>query len=325
MYVGSCLPNRWNVHFTGLSTSVLQHASRIQELTGLLEDRNEQVSQLEDALVDLQMQLETVQSESESRENENDAVAAALHAHAASLEQELASSQARLAASEKTLADTARRLASAEDDRDLFRKLYDEASAHAQRLARENGELEERVTRAETQRDEGVKGVRAVFEARVRAAQEVAARWKGAHDVLVERNARTDDEVRRRAALEPELQEEVRRLRGELAFAREEMLRMTRVGVSAPVALQVMSAEDDDGDDGEYVPNECGSSGSSSSSDSSSESVSPADEPDHPDSDGEDTKDVYLCQFTSEGVMCNEGFPTAQVSHSVPFTDVLAC
>ncbi|KAI8990385.1 hypothetical protein BD414DRAFT_483456 [Trametes punicea] len=122
-----------------------------------------------------------------------------------------------------------RRKAEAEKDRDLFRDLYGKASAHASEVAKENNELLERAELAEGQARDGLAMIKATFEERVRRAEEEAARWKAQYQFLVERDSRTDDEIRRRAALEPELRAEVARLREQLGNIEEDYRRLESV------------------------------------------------------------------------------------------------
>ncbi|KAI9058778.1 hypothetical protein FKP32DRAFT_1614591 [Trametes sanguinea] len=119
-----------------------------------------------------------------------------------------------------------RRKAEAEKDRDLFRDLYSKASAHASEVSKENNALLERAELAEGQVRDGLAMVRATYDARVRAAEEDAARWKAQYRLLCERDARTADEIRRRAALEPELAAENARLRERLENLEEDYRRM---------------------------------------------------------------------------------------------------
>ncbi|CDO68756.1 hypothetical protein BN946_scf184989.g22 [Trametes cinnabarina] len=122
-----------------------------------------------------------------------------------------------------------RRKADAEKDRDLFRDLYGKASSHASEVSKENNELLERAELAEGQARDGLAMIRATYEERVRRAEEDAARWKAQYQLLLERDARMDDDIRRRAALEPELRAEVARLREELDSLEEDYKRMEGV------------------------------------------------------------------------------------------------
>ncbi|KAI0633003.1 hypothetical protein C8Q77DRAFT_1031988, partial [Trametes polyzona] len=132
----------------------------------------------------------------------------------------------KLAQLRATNAELQRRKADAEKDRELFRDLYGRASAHASAVSAENNALLARAERAEGQARDGLALVRATYDARVREAEAAAARWRAQYEVLVRRDARTDDEVRRRAALEPELRAEVEVLRERLEAMEEDYARM---------------------------------------------------------------------------------------------------
>ncbi|KAH9920842.1 uncharacterized protein BXZ73DRAFT_80045 [Epithele typhae] len=114
----------------------------------------------------------------------------------------------------------------AEKDRDLFRELYGTASAHASAVSSENNALAERAAVAEGQARDGLAMLRAAYDERVRLLEAEAARWRAQCEVLAGRDARTDDEVRRRAAREPELVDENERLRAELRVLEKDYRRM---------------------------------------------------------------------------------------------------
>ena len=333
----------------------LQYISEIREIHKLLEERTEQVTQVETAIVELQQEIETLQLQGEQLTNELAAARAsnadtsrldALQAELTSTREKLSIAEAAIATHASIVEDTRqaseRKLQDAQADRDMLRKLYDEASAHAQRLAQENAALETRAALAEQQRDTGVALVRATFTAQVEAARAEAERWKGMHEVLSKRDTRTDDEVRRRAALTPQLQEEVGRLRRELVAAQEEAERLTRIVAGMPtapfaeVALGADAGEDED-EDADFVPNFEGGGSSSSSTSTSSSSASASGSSRAGDSpspaaveglddlnlplffpeDESDDEELHVCQHISSGKMCNDAFPTAQVSTHV--------
>ncbi|KAI1787338.1 hypothetical protein LXA43DRAFT_714426 [Ganoderma leucocontextum] len=104
--------------------------------------------------------------------------------------------------------DLQRRKAESEKDRDLFRDLYSKASMHASEVSKENNELTERAALAETQARDGIVMVKATYEERIRLLEQEVERWKRQVQVLTERDRRMNDELRRRAALEPELRTE---------------------------------------------------------------------------------------------------------------------
>ncbi|PIL26028.1 hypothetical protein GSI_11782 [Ganoderma sinense ZZ0214-1] len=109
-----------------------------------------------------------------------------------------------------------KRRTEAEKDRDLFRDLYSKASLHASEVSKENNELAERATLAESQARDGLAMIKATYDERIRLLEQEVERWKGQVHVLTERDRRMNDELRLRAALEPELRRENMRLREQL-------------------------------------------------------------------------------------------------------------
>ena len=351
-----------SIHLTRLTCSasalsVKQRAqleSQVRELTESLEERDEQISQLEGALVELQTEIESVQAENEKlaesaqlqQERARDAPSEAAEAQRAAaverlaaLEQELATVREQLSSAreeadaraeqlETARQEWERRLKDAEEDRDLCKKLYSEASTHAQRLARENTELEERAQRAEGQVKEGLAMVRGTFAQQVKAAQAESERWRGVCKVLKDAAERTDDEVRRRAALEPALQEENARLRVDVQTARREVEKLKTYITQLSVIRRETQENDDDEDEDEDVdfvpdPDENGSTSSSSSSESSSSSgepgvssISSRDAPSPRLSPGDGDEESFVCQYVLGSRVCHARFPSAQVCGS---------
>ncbi|KAF9223102.1 hypothetical protein BS17DRAFT_153756 [Gyrodon lividus] len=103
----------------------------------------------------------------------------------------------------------------AEKDRDFFREQYTQASGFVGSVSAENVELEKKAKIAEGQAQEGVAMIKALFENRVKALRDDIRRWKSLAELLQEKDNRTNDEVRLRAAQAPELEERCRRLAGE--------------------------------------------------------------------------------------------------------------
>ncbi|KAH9965262.1 hypothetical protein BC827DRAFT_842578 [Russula dissimulans] len=112
------------------------------------------------------------------------------------------------AESERLRGEKARALA----DVDFFREQYQRASAFASSTRSENEELSARAAVAESQAVNGVALVRATFEARVTKLEAEVRKYKALSDMLTERARRTDDDVRYRAALAPELEREFNQL-----------------------------------------------------------------------------------------------------------------
>ena len=108
----------------------------------------------------------------------------------------------------------------AEKDRDMFREYYGKASAHVSEMKAKDSALEEELTVAKSQLSEGLSLLKGMYEERIKRTQVEVEKWKSLCKLLTEKDERTNDEVRRRAAEAPELQEEVERLRLELAELR---------------------------------------------------------------------------------------------------------
>ena len=105
-------------------------------------------------------------------------------------------------------ADKARALA----DVEFFRAQYSRASDFASSARSENEELLARATLAESQTTNGVAMVRATFENRVAKLEAEVQKYKALSEMLTERARRTDDDVRYRAAMTPELERQYQQL-----------------------------------------------------------------------------------------------------------------
>jgi hypothetical protein len=97
-------------------------------------------------------------------------------------------------------------------DVEFFREQYQKASAFASSTRSENEELLARATLAESQTVNGIAMIRATFEARVDRLDAEVRKYKTLSEMLTERARRTDDDVRYRAAIAPELEREYQRL-----------------------------------------------------------------------------------------------------------------
>lgn len=116
---------------------------------------------------------------------------------------------------------------SAESDRDFFREQYAKASSFVSSVRDENAELEKQIKIAQDQAQSGVKLIKTTFELRVKSLEEDLRAWRRMAEFLIEKDRRTnDDEIRRRAAEEPELRARCDRQEGVLedTLERVEML-----------------------------------------------------------------------------------------------------
>lgn len=91
---------------------------------------------------------------------------------------------------------------------DFLREEYRKASGAAASLRSENIDLEKRATLAESQATQGVALVRGTFEVRVKRLEEDLGRAKALNHILIEKERRTDDSIRWKAALHDEIERE---------------------------------------------------------------------------------------------------------------------
>ncbi|THV00253.1 hypothetical protein K435DRAFT_751283 [Dendrothele bispora CBS 962.96] len=106
-----------------------------------------------------------------------------------------------------------------ENDKEIFREQYAKASAFVSSVRDENVQLEQRAKIAETQAKEGVALIKATFERREKDLEAEVARWQTLAGFAIEKDMRTNDDVRRRAAEEPELRRKNEELKAELENA----------------------------------------------------------------------------------------------------------
>ncbi|CAL1698270.1 unnamed protein product [Somion occarium] len=139
-----------------------------------------------------------------------------------------------------------RRKVDAEKDRELFRELYGKASAHVSEVSKENNELHERVSLLEGKVKDGLQLIRGTYESRVRLLEEEVKKWKGMYEILMARDRKMQgDELRRRAAVEPELRAENVKLREELEILTEDYEKMEKeLEEGLQKAVQCPSADD---------------------------------------------------------------------------------
>ncbi|OSX67279.1 hypothetical protein POSPLADRAFT_1176054 [Postia placenta MAD-698-R-SB12] len=102
-----------------------------------------------------------------------------------------------------------------EKEREIFREYYGKASAHASEVATEKNELERQLKLTMSQLKEGLPMLKGMYEERIRRIEAELEKWKTLCKVLTDKDERTNDDVRRRAALALTLQEENTRLKEE--------------------------------------------------------------------------------------------------------------
>ena len=182
----------------------------------LLNTKSEEISNLENQLSaeqqtnkDLLLQISTFRQHiTESTNNTKSTIM--------TLEQELAEARAQLslqtvswenerATLTLNIETAIRGKVSAEQDRDFFREQYAIASGFVSSVRDENAELEKQIKIATDQAHSGVSLIKTTFEQRTKSLQEDVRAWRRIAEFLIEKDHRTNDDIRRRAAEEPEL------------------------------------------------------------------------------------------------------------------------
>lgn len=103
----------------------------------------------------------------------------------------------------------------AEKNASIFKDLYSKASSFTDEFREENANLRSRLTLAETQVSKGIQQIRALYSAQAKKMSTELERSQLLLRVLQEKDRRTDDDVRRKAAREPELLAKIEELRAD--------------------------------------------------------------------------------------------------------------
>ena len=115
---------------------------------------------------------------------------------------------------------------SAEKDRDFFREQYAKASSFVSSVRDENTELEKQIKIATDQAQSGVSLIKTTFELRMKSLEMDVRSWRRMAEFLVEKDRRTNDDIRKRAAEEPELRARCDRQKNALEDTAERLLRL---------------------------------------------------------------------------------------------------
>ncbi|TDL18663.1 hypothetical protein BD410DRAFT_793053 [Rickenella mellea] len=110
-----------------------------------------------------------------------------------------------------------------QDERNLFKDQYSRASSFVTEIQQENQELHARVTIAEKQVAVGLDLVRSDFGVRVRKLEEELQKARAVLHLFKERDRRTDDVIRKKAAMEPHLLAQIASLKDDATIARTDM------------------------------------------------------------------------------------------------------
>ncbi|KAF8621269.1 hypothetical protein AX15_007929 [Amanita polypyramis BW_CC] len=116
---------------------------------------------------------------------------------------------------------------SAIKDADFFREQYARASGFVTSIREENQELEERAKIAEDQAKSGVAMIKATYGTRVKELESHVEKWQMMAAFLIQKDQRTDnDELRRRAAEQPELKAKCQSLEEEIGMLNAEIMQL---------------------------------------------------------------------------------------------------
>ncbi|KAK7442792.1 hypothetical protein VKT23_016036 [Stygiomarasmius scandens] len=174
----------------------------------LLNEKSEEISRLEAVATEERTKSQTLTLELDSFQRQMEELRAANETLTAAL---AAATLAKETAEKDKL--------SAEKDKEIFREEYARASAFVSSVRDENKELEKRAQIAEGQAKEGVALIKATFERRQKDLEVDLEQWRRLAAFAIEKDMRTNDEIRRRAAEEPELRRKNEELKAELENA----------------------------------------------------------------------------------------------------------
>ncbi|KAG0697564.1 hypothetical protein DFH29DRAFT_945616 [Suillus ampliporus] len=125
----------------------------------------------------------------------------------------------------------------AEKDRDFFRDQYAQASGFVSATRAENVELEQKAKIAEGQARDGVALIKNMYESQIKALKEDVDRWRSVSILLQEKDRRTDDLIRQRAAEQPELAERCRQLEYQVDSLHANLIELGRAHQKSSVKL----------------------------------------------------------------------------------------
>ncbi|KAL5523990.1 hypothetical protein ACEPAG_8163 [Sanghuangporus baumii] len=214
---------------TKLESPVLQTPARqLNEAMGLLHAKSEEIEVLkrqlaeserkrlsqDDALAELQAETavlkKTLEEKGESPGTVDEAVVEEFKEKCENLTKDLDARDAEIRVLKMNRDDATKQA-------EIFREMYGKASSFADEKKQENNELLERAKRAEGQATIGVDFIRKQYAVQERKLKEELEQQQILVKILTIKDRRTGDEVRRRAALEPELRDKIDDLKEEIA------------------------------------------------------------------------------------------------------------
>ncbi|KAL5484991.1 hypothetical protein ACEPAI_7633 [Sanghuangporus weigelae] len=214
---------------TKLESPILQTPARqLNEAMGLLHAKSEEIEVLkrqlaeserkrlsqDDALAELQAEnavlKKTLEEKGENPGTVDEAVVEEYKEKCENLTKDLDARDAEIQLLKMSRDDATKQA-------EIFREMYGKASSFADEKKQENNELLERAKRAEGQATIGVDFIRKQYAVQERKLKEELEQQRILVKILTIKDRRTGDEVRRRAALEPELRDKIDDLKEEIA------------------------------------------------------------------------------------------------------------
>ncbi|KAF6760614.1 hypothetical protein DFP72DRAFT_76553 [Ephemerocybe angulata] len=183
-------------------------SEEIDDLSKQLQEEREKNAQYALAIANLEQELRVAKLSAEQNAQAAE-YQEKYEASNAQLVQELERSEVERAAWAKEREELVKRAELSKADHDKVHGMFYEQYNRVGQLGKEKKELQKELTIARSQADEGVKTVREMFRERVKDLERDRNDWKRAAEFIMKKDARTNDDIRRRAAEEPELREKV--------------------------------------------------------------------------------------------------------------------
>lgn len=192
----------------------------------LLNEKSEEILKLEAALANERASRESatkeLQSELAVANEKSDAVIVALQQQLAEMRERVAARDEEITKLSASVDSLTRSKKSAEEDLNFIREQYMQASGYVSTVRAENDELEKRAKLASSQATQGVAMIRQTLEGRCKALETEILKWKDSCKLLLDKDLRTGDDIRRRAAEEPELRARCAELEEEYEIASQD-------------------------------------------------------------------------------------------------------
>ncbi|TFK23851.1 hypothetical protein FA15DRAFT_444696 [Coprinopsis marcescibilis] len=211
-------------------------SKELEAAMSLLNVKSEEISSLEKLLAEERLKVQAKDDQiaafKEQTLKDNAAFAASIQDATARLEPELQKAKAAHEADtakweeekfhlQLSIKTAGEQKALAERDAAYFRDLYMQASASSGLLQTEKKELEKELAIAKKQATEGVAAVRETLNLRIKDLQTRHDNWMRTAQFVIEKDRRTNDDIRKRAAEEPELRAKIKSMKQKCATLAE--------------------------------------------------------------------------------------------------------